>query len=150
MTPATKEEPVPSTKPHNVGLYTSTASFAGRSMWSLYLEFNRESTLFTHPWHTWRLEVSQAPTVVEIVSGSDWATFVGAYPYRVGSVLYPDWAVVARHYDGVHMTLLAIAATQGLFFGSEQGFIAPPYWDVESTLWLTWQFASAKLLMTST
>jgi hypothetical protein len=44
------------------------------------------------------------------------------------------------------MTQRAVVASQGLYFASSAGIIAPPYWDVESTLWLRWSFTSTELI----
>lgn len=65
-------------------------------------------------------------------------------------MLYPDWRAVAQRYDAVHMTLRAIAATQGLLFPTDEGQIAPTFWDVESTFWLRWCFRSVRQVATGT
>jgi hypothetical protein len=76
--------------------------------------------------------------------------FVLSHPRRERGWLFPDWNSVAHQCDGVHMTLRAIAATQGLYFPTEQGIVAAPYWDIESTLWLRWCFGSVRLVETVT
>jgi hypothetical protein len=43
-------------KPFGLGLFSSTGAFDGWSMWRVYLELNRGSTLFPEPWHVWKLE----------------------------------------------------------------------------------------------
>ncbi|MBT2385884.1 hypothetical protein [Streptomyces sp. ISL-11] len=139
-------EPIPpSTKPFHLGLYTSTAQRGGPSMWRMYLD--QGSTLHPLPWHTWALQVTD-PTaeVVEISSASAWAAFVGRYPLVHDGSVFPDWRKVAEDYAGVHMTLRAIVATQGLRFPVTDGLAAAPYWDVESVLWLRWHFSSPRLV----
>jgi hypothetical protein len=139
-----------STKPFYVGLFTATGVLGTYGMWRTYLDLNEYSSLHPRPWHTWAVELHPNVAVQEIASASQWVEFVLSHPRREGELLFPDWNSVARQCDGVHMTLRAIAATQGLYFPTEQGFIAAPYWDVESTFWLRWCFDSVKLVETVT
>lgn len=132
------------TKPFGMGLFTSTAAWGGVSMWRTYLEINRGSTLHPLPWRIWHLEPVEGVRVREITGAADWAEFVNAYPRHVGDVLYPDWAAAAREWDAVHMTLRAVAAAQGVWIRVGRGCVAPPFWDVESTLWLHWRFSRAR------
>lgn len=136
----------PSTKPFGVGLFTSTGVLDTYGMWRIYLELNKGSTLHPRPWRTWAVEPNQQAIVHEIKSAVQWVEFVLSYPRRVGELLFPDWELAARHCDAVHMTLRAIVATQGLYFSTEPGIVAAPYWDVESTLWLRWCFGEARLV----
>lgn len=137
-----------SSKPFEVGLYTSTGTLSPFGMWHAYLETNRGSTLFPPPWDVWRVEPRTGVTVVEVSSARDWVDLVTRHPVRAHGMLYPDWHALARDVDGVHMTVRAIAATQGLGFRSGPDVVAPPYWDVESTLWLRWCFAAVRLVAT--
>jgi len=137
-----------STKPFDVGLFTSTGALDYYGMWRTYLDINRGSTLHPLPWHTWAVEPHRDVVVYEISSASQWVNFVLSHPQRQDGLLFPDWRSVARHYDGVHMTLRAITATQELYFQTDRGVVAPTYWDVESTLWLRWCFGSARLIET--
>jgi hypothetical protein len=137
-----------STKPFYVGLFTSTGVLGTYGMWRIYLDLHAYSTLNPRPWHTWAVELHDNVVVHEIASASQWVEFVLSHPRREGELLFPDWSSVARQCDGVHMTLRAIAATQGLYFPTEQGIIAAPYWDIESTLWLRWCFRSVRLVET--
>lgn len=137
-----------STKPFCVGLFTSTGVMGAHGMWRAYLDINRGSTLHPLPWHTWAVEPRHDVTVYEIASAARWVDFVLSHPQRQRGLLFPDWRSVARHDDGVHMTLRAIAATQGMYFQTEQGIVAAPYGDVESTLWLRWCCGSARLVET--
>ena len=139
-----------STKPFYVGLFTSTGVLGTYGMWRTYLDLNEYSSLHPRPWHTWAVEPHPNAVVQEIASASQWVEFVLSHPLRERGLLFPDWNSVARQCDGVHMTLRAIAATQGLYFPTEQGLIAAPYWDVESTFWLRWCFDSVKLVETVT
>jgi hypothetical protein len=135
-----------STKPFHLGLYTSSGFAETFGLWWWYLRLNRPSTLFPLPWQVWSVGVREDAKVREIGTASEWAEFVSAYPVVRGRLLYPDWACVARDWDGVHMTLRAIAATQGVWFASGRRVIAAPYWDVESVLWLRWVFTETRLV----
>ena len=136
----------PSSKPFGVGLFTSTAPPGAPSPWRTYLDLNRGSTLHPLPWHTWHVVPVADAVIYEVTTAADWADFVSSDPISRNSMLYPNWAGSAQRYDAVHMTLRAVVATQGLYFASPAGIVAPPYWDVESTLWLRWSFASTELI----
>jgi len=133
---------VPRTKPFGVGLFTSTALGGTAGMWWCYLRMHDGSRLFPRPWGLWRVHVDPNAAVFEIRNATDWVDFVTAFPVRNGDYLYPEWTKAADRWDAVHMTAHAIAATQGVTFASGRGVVAPPYWDVESTLWLRWAFGS--------
>lgn len=135
----------PSTKPFRLGLYTSTAQRNGPGMWRMYLD--QGSSLHPRPWHTWELQATDpAAAVLEITGAGDWAAFVGRYALVHGGAVFPDWDKVAQDYAGVHVTLRAILATQGFRFAVRDGLTAPPYWDIESVLWLRWCFSSVRLV----
>lgn len=139
-----------STKPFGVGLFTSTGVLGTYGMWRVYLQMNQGSTLSPLPWRAWAVEPRGDVVVHEIASAAQWVELVASHPRRERGLLFPDWGSVARRCDGVHMTLRAIAATQGLWFATEEGVVAAPYWDVESTFWLRWRFGSARLVETVT
>lgn len=134
---------MPSTKPFGVGLFTSTGVGAGRDMWTCYLESSAESSMFPRPWHRWRITPSHDARVYEITSAAQWVEFVVSYPLHHQGLIYPDWKSIARNHDAVHMTLPAIASTQGICMQTNYGTVAAPYWSVESTFWLHWCFESA-------
>lgn len=133
-----------STKPFHTGMFTSTAARTGKSTWRTYLDLYHGSDLYPLPWRTWR--VRTAGSVVEIASARQWADFVRTYPDHEAGLLYPRWTAVAKDYDGVHLTLGAIAATQGFSFHTPAGLTAPAFWDVESTFWLRWCVTEAELV----
>jgi hypothetical protein len=135
-----------STKPFCVGLFTATGALDTHGMWRMFLDGGWESSIHPLPWWTWAVEPHDDVVVQEIASAAQWVDFVLSDPMRKDGLLFPDWHSVARRCDGVHMTLRAIAATQGLYFPTEQGIVAAPYWDIESTLWLRWCFRSVKLV----
>lgn len=131
-------------KPVALGLYTSTGFLDTWGMWWAFLELNRGSTLFPFPWHVWSLKVREEAKILDISSAADWVTFVLTYPVPRQSLIYPDWTRVAERWDGIHVTIRAIAAIQGIRFSVGARFIAAPYWDVESTLWLRWLVTEAR------
>lgn len=133
------------TKPFSTGLFTSTAVPGQHSMWRTYLDLQPGSTLFPLPWVTWLLTPRPNVRVAEIRNAADWASLAATYPKPSEQLIYPDWQAISRDWDGVHMMLAAIAATQGQFLRVPAGIVAAPYWDVESTLWLRWCFDSVRL-----
>lgn len=135
----------PSTKPFFLGLYTSTGLLATHGMWELYLEVT-QSSLFPPPWEIWKVEPTPDVDVLEIASATTWAELVSEYPLRHEGFLYPDWRSVSRDHDAVHMTMRAVAATQGVCLRAGNDTLAPTFWDVESTLWLRWCFEDAELI----
>ena len=135
-----------STKPFGVGLFTSTGVLGTYGMWRMYLDLNRGSTLHPLPWYTWAVEPHAHAVVHEIASASQWVEFVVSHPRQERGLLFPDWRSAAQHRDAIHMTLRAVAATQGLYFPTRQGIVAAPHWDMESTLWLRWRFHSVRLV----
>jgi hypothetical protein len=136
----------PSTKPAGLGIYTSTAAANGRGMWLAFLQIGTEASLHRRPWTVWDVRPDgDRATVCEIDSAAAWCDLVQAHPTRADGLLYPDWRAIAADFDGVHMTLAAIVATQGFTFPTSSGLIAPAYWDVETTLWLRWRFRSLTL-----
>lgn len=138
----------PSTKPVSMGLFTSTALGGQLSMWRIYLEINEGSSLFPKPWHVWHVAPTEPLRVLEVTTATDWVNFVLAWPARADGLVYPHWSKAASEWDAVHMSLRAVAATQALYLRSGNSTIAPPYWDVESTLWLNWRFHDATPIKT--
>lgn len=135
-----------STKPFDVGLFSSTGALETFGMWWCLLQVNKGSTLFPTPWHVWALSVPPEARLLEIASATAWTDFVMSDPVCGENVLYPNWRTASNRYDGVHMTLNAVAATQGIRFAASGAVVAPPYWDIESTLWLRWVFTGVGLV----
>jgi hypothetical protein len=146
--PCQQREIPHSTKPFNLGLYTSTRTPHSSSMWRVYLEeYGGGPVLLPRPWYSWRLcPVDRELRICEIASARDWTRFVSSFPAVDGVNVYPDWKSAADVFDGVHVTARAIVAIQGFEFWTPVGHTAPAYWDVESTFWLRWSFADAALV----
>lgn len=145
VTPALDSKQKPDVKPFGLGLYTSTATSAGCSMWRALLGPN-SSMLYPGPWYTWELEVERDLRVAEIVNAMKWVEFVCTYARVSNGLIYPDWERVAQEFDAVHVTLPTIVAAQGFHFDTPRGVIPPAFWDVETTLWLRWCFSGARLV----
>ena len=133
------------TKPFGAGLFTSTATPGPGGMWRTYLDLQPGSTLFPLPWVTWELTPRSRVRVFEIGGADGWARLAATYSRQAHGLIFPDWRAISQDWDGVHMTLRAIAATQGQYLRTPAGIVAAPYWDVESTLWLRWCFDAARV-----
>lgn len=141
--PPSRAASLESTKPFGMGVFTSTGVEGSATMWSAYLELLSGPTLHPLPWQLWRVDCTEhARPVAEITTAGDWVRFLEELPAPSQGTVYPDWVAAAAAYDAVHMTLQAVAATQGCSFETAHGPSAPTYWDVESTLWLNWSFSS--------
>jgi hypothetical protein len=135
-------------KPFDVGLYTSTSTTAGCSMWRVLISED-SGALHPRPWYTWKLEVNaKAVKVAEIASAQRWVHFISTYPWVHNGLVYPHWVKAAEDFDAVHIMLPTIAAAQGFHFRASGGVIPPAFWDVESTFWLRWRFSGARLVET--
>jgi hypothetical protein len=132
-------------KPFGFGLYTSTASAAGVSMWRAFLGPGG-SRAYPLPRYTWELDIDKDAAVAEIGSATAWAELVCAHPRISNDLVSPDWLGVAQKFDAVHVTLPAIAAGQGFYFDTSQGVVPRAFWDVETTFWLRWCFSGMRLV----
>jgi hypothetical protein len=149
VTPSSTLSQKPDVKPFRFGLYTSTATSAGCSMWQALIG-PHASSLYPLPWYTWELEVKSQLMVAEIETAERWVEFVCAHPDVRDGFVYPDWPRIAQEFDAVHLTLPLIAAAQGFYFATPGGIIPPAFWDVETTFWLSWCFSGARLVETRT
>ena len=131
--------------PFGAGLYTSSGFAGTQGMWRLYLDLGDYSANCPPPWHVWRAEVSPAARVRDVTTAAEWEELILRYPAVRGGLIYPDWRALAEDTDGVHLTIRAIAALQGLRIRTPRGLAAPGYWDVETTFWLNWAVAEAEL-----
>jgi hypothetical protein len=143
---ATSAPSRPSTKPVGIGLFTSTSTATNYGMWHLYIDSFSGSSLHPKPWQVWQVIPSVDITVLEITCAHDWVKFVENYPITSDGLVYPDWLKASKDIEAVHFTISAVASTQGLCFPTTAGPTAPTFWDVESTLWLNWKFASKNLI----
>lgn len=133
-------------KPTDGGMFTSTGACGKPGMWRMYLDMNDSSTLHGKPWYTWLLRVGDHVSIREVTCAEDWVSFVEAYSISTDGVVRPDWRKVSEEYDGIHITLRAVAAIDEIEFACAAGIIARPAWGVESTLWLHWRFTGHSLV----
>lgn len=133
-------------KPREGGMFTSTGACGKPGMWRMYLDMYDPSMLHGKPWYTWMLRVQGNASIREVTCAEDWVRFVEAYSISKDGAVRPDWRKVSEEYDGVHITLRAITAIDGIEFECADGIISPPVWAVEQTLWLRWQFAGQSLV----
>jgi hypothetical protein len=114
-------------------------------MWRLYLDLGKYSSNFLAPWYVWKIKIREDVRVFEVTTAAQWQDLVLRYPMVSERFIYPDWTKVAADFDAVHMTRTGIAAIQGICLQTPDGLLAPSFWDVETTLWLRWTFASVAL-----
>jgi hypothetical protein len=118
-------------------------------MWREHLEPFRGSTPYPLAWHIWEMKIAASDlAIAEITNAKKWVELVENYGFYSDGLIYPNWGEVAREFSAVHVTLPAIVAAQGFSFETNDGLIAPAFWDIEMTLWLRWCFDSAQLLET--
>jgi len=146
ITPSVVSDQRLGVKPSGLGLYTSTATSAGCSMWRALMGPDN-SMMWPQPWYTWKVDVERDVRVAEIISATRWVELVCNYPRLSHGLVYPDWARVARDFDAIHVTLPTVIAAHGFHFACpDRGVIPPAFWDVETVLWLKWCFSGAHLV----
>jgi hypothetical protein len=83
--------------------------------------------------------------VFEIHSPADWADLASTYPSG-HSPIDPDWAEVANDWDGVHLSRGGLVTAQDVAYALDNDTTELRGWDMESTAWLRWSFASVERL----
>jgi hypothetical protein len=138
--------PLIGAKPFGAGLFTATGVEGGYGMWRCYLRgYENSASLYPRPWKIWRLQPRPGVRVYEVHDATSWVELITAYPRMEGGFAHPGWAAIASDWDAIHITLRAVTAAQGLSLATPYGPAVPPYWDVESTFWLSWRFATITL-----
>lgn len=134
-----------------------------RALWTTTLVDSTPAALFSDwdgalkpPLALWQLDVPASARVFEIATADDWRRLCQTYPkdttatYRrffhqwgvPGSrVITPDWAAVARDWDGVHLTLsgLLLAEATPQHVDGDAG-TSMEGWGCEMTQWFRWVF----------
>jgi hypothetical protein len=105
-----------------------------------------------------RVRIAPDARVLEIVSAEDWHVLVGTHgirsvpdpirdrnpdrgqPWGSNDGLVPDWAAIARHWDGVHITLWALLTATQVRVTSSTGWSEVWSRESEETTWLRWGF----------
>jgi hypothetical protein len=131
-----------SAKPVSGAFYTSTELEANTSMWQIYLRDNGGNALPRPHWLAWFVRPIEDVRVCEIRNASEWASLVEEFHRVEAGGLVPSWPAIATRFDAVHITPGAIAAIQGISLLTGSGTVGPSYWDVESTVWLSWKLTT--------
>lgn len=92
---------------------------------------------FAPPLVACRLAVAPAARVFEVAGPRDWHRLCTRYAADgEDGRLVSDWAAVAGDWDGVHLTLGGVLASEQVRVESEAGWSEHWAWDAEQTLWL--------------
>ena len=85
----------------------------------------------------WLLPVRADARVFEIHRADDWARLVAHYPaMKTPGTLVPDWAAVAEHYDGVHLSWAGYLTSEGYANNIDGNVVMLRFWFSERTHWL--------------
>ncbi|WP_372698830.1 hypothetical protein [Arthrobacter sp. JSM 101049] len=99
----------------------------------------------------WPLAPVPSARILEIRGPADWVDLVERHPLEVtqtwrktawettgidGTWLIPDFAAVAREYDGVHLTVAGYLTTAGRPLDAGNGRTILAGWDPDATYWL--------------
>ncbi|HEV3102901.1 MAG TPA: hypothetical protein VG426_11275 [Candidatus Dormibacteraeota bacterium] len=99
------------------------------------------------PYSVWRMLVGKEARIFEIHSPGDWHRLATTYAgVSSGREKNPDWMLVSRDWDAVHLSVGGLLTAQAVAVESEAGTTTLRGWDVESTVWLRWAFTGAERL----
>ena len=89
-------------------------------------------------------EIDETARIYEILSPADWHALCVSYP-RINcqelspagvGTLVPDWGQVARQWDGIHLTFMALLTVPFVRHNSPAGTTMMWSWDTEGTIWI--------------
>lgn len=133
------------------GFLTSTA-FGDVTSHLSYLAWGSGDFAINDPIPCRRYAVSDSARVCEIHGPEDWHALVAAHPAaeraparnevpgdRPDQVV-PDWASVARLWDGVHLSFGGPLTTRFVWTAGPPGPTRNWSWEIEGTWWLRWCF----------
>ncbi|HET6919407.1 MAG TPA: hypothetical protein VFI46_08085 [Jiangellaceae bacterium] len=122
-------------KPAGGGLWTSTwdpMPCSGWAQWCIVDAYKRP------PFHVWLLDVDPGARIYTVDSYADLAGLVASYGDPESRYTDLSWGLIARDYDGLHLTDAGQWATR----------LSHPHdlytWDCESTLWFRWVFTDVR------
>ena len=128
------------------GLYTSTAADGTSSALALLAEGYGDYNL-PPPLVRYRLRAAADARVCEIDGPVAWHRLCARYPAAADDGrLVPDWALVVREWDGVHLTLGGLLAAEQVRVEGPTGWTEHRSWDAEQTVWLRWCFETVERL----
>jgi hypothetical protein len=112
------------------------------------------------PLAVWSVRASPEARVYEIHRPADWIALVDRYPkdtteyyatswrrnwrFPGGRVLTPDWALVAKDWDGVHLSMAGLLTATSQPFPLRSAWTMCEGWETEETVWLRWRFAKVE------
>lgn len=139
-------------RPIGAGLYTTSTVSGQEDMWRKFLGWNvsnnSDTSLWRQPWRTWALQARPDARILTIESAADWAAAVSAHPlWGQDGELYLNHAQLAQKFDGLHVTLPAVCAIDGMRFTCTNGVTAPWYFSCECTFWFRWVFDAPLLVV---
>lgn len=133
------------------GLYTSTA-FDGLSCYIVGAsEEAGDLGPLPLPFPRYLLRVAPAARVFEIDGPAAWRRLCLTYPAPepgglLGGLVVPDFAAVARDWDGVHLTLGGLLTGDQVRLDGPEGPTELQGWDAEQTVWFRWVFEEVRRL----
>ena len=107
------------------------------------------------PYAVWRMEVDESARIFEIHGPNDWHRLCVEYPAEGNSgcaagnepdfsldpgKLVPNWSLVARDWDAVHLSFGGYLTSEQVRVESDKGWTYHWAWNHEKTLWLRWMF----------
>lgn len=128
------------------GFYTSTAS--ARTSGAIALLTNGYGDYqLDLPIVRYRIQIDANARVYEVISPDTWYALCASYP-EIGEDgrLVPNWAAVAKDWDGVHLSLGGLLASEQVPVDGSAGWAELSNWDTEQTVWLHWVFSSVEPL----
>jgi len=128
-------------KPVEGALFTSEASGQWPGPWHIYASAR---AVHEPPWQLWNLWPAPEAAILRISSAREWCEFVTRFPHETFAGLTPDWRAVARRWDAVSLDFVATAALDAVGFKYKGAVIAPTFWGVPTTVWLSWEIATVK------
>lgn len=142
-------------------LWTSTLMTNADTVWQASHGSNEAGPHYG-PTVLWNIRVADSARVFEVRSPVEWATL--ARDYASPTVAYrwsadgsrtadlarvdPDWALVARDWDAVHLSLGGLLTAHDVPVRAGGSVAELRGWDSESTVWFRWGFSSVRSLAT--
>lgn len=95
----------------------------------------------------YRLVASPVVRVYEIDGPTAWHHLCARYPaHDTAGRLVPDWKLVVRDWDAVHLSLGGLLTSDQGVVSSDVGWSELRFWEFEQTRWLRWRFEDVERL----
>ena len=122
------------------GLFTSTAVGGASSALAAFShgvgDHDPEPPLVRY-----RLRAAPDARIFEVDGPAAWRRLCLRYPtVDDDGRTVPNWAAVAREWDGVHMTLGGLLTSDQVRIEGPEGWTQHRFWEAELTVWLRWVF----------